>query len=203
MISYTLVSDGSSDQALIPIIDWTITANFPEIAFAGVAATNLPPPSRGLAARLMAAQRMFPCNLLFVHRDTEGRTANERYAEIDLATARLDTRSVSIVPIRMTEAWLLTSESAIRKAAGNPNGRHRLNLPRMGSLETLADPKAILLNALTDAANLGARRRASFDAHAKRRRVAECVDDFSPLRQLVAYNRFESDIRAVIPAILN
>jgi hypothetical protein len=41
----------------------------------------------------------------------------------------------------MTEAWLLADESAIRCAAGNPNGRVNLNLPDLQAIEDLPTPR--------------------------------------------------------------
>jgi hypothetical protein len=36
---------------------------------------------------------------------------------------------VCVVPVRMMEAWLLIDEMAIRRVAGNPNGRIPIELP--------------------------------------------------------------------------
>jgi hypothetical protein len=38
-------------------------------------------------------------------------------------------RHIPVVPVRMTEAWLLADEFAIRSAPGNPNGTQSLDLP--------------------------------------------------------------------------
>ena len=42
---------------------------------------------------------------------------------------------VCVVPIRMTESWLLISEPAIRRAASNPRGREVIHLPRLQKME--------------------------------------------------------------------
>jgi len=195
MITYTLVTDGASDECLVPIIDWTIASNFPKLAYAGSIATDLPALRHGLAVRVKAAIQMFPCDIVFVHRDAEGQAPAARYREIVDATEAIAIKSVGIVPVRMMEAWLLHSEAAIRKAAGNPNGATPLQIPNINVVENLPDPKQSLLTALTVASNLGARRRAGFNAHARRRRVAECIEDFAHLRQLPAFMRFEEDLR--------
>lgn len=200
MIRYTLVADGSSDQALLPIIDYTISRNFPDLSFSGSAATNLPAPRRGLETRIHAAIKMFPCELLFVHRDSEAQPSKSRFEEIALACQNIRIKCVPIVPIRMTEAWLLISHSAIRRAAGNPGGRHPLNIPAIRGIENVPDPKETLFAALIEAANLGARRRASFDVNSKRRRVAECIEDYSVLRQLSSYEKFENDVKVALKA---
>lgn len=195
MIRYTLVADGSSDQALLPIIDRTISQNFPSLAFAGTAATSLPALKYGLEVRIQAAIKMFPCEIVFIHRDSEAQPSDNRFEEIALACRKIEIRWVPIVPIRMTEAWLLISDTAIRRAAGNPGGKHGLNVPTIRGIEGVVNPKDALFAALVEAANLGARRRASFDANSKRRRVAECIENYSDLRKLSSYQRFEDDVR--------
>lgn len=201
MLTYTLVADGTSDECLVPILDWTIATNFPSLAFAGGIATDLPSHRYGLEVRVRAAVQMFPCNLLFVHRDSEGQPADTRYEEIAAATRAVNVKFIAVVPIRMMEAWLLSSDSAIRRAAGNPNGRVAITIPNANLIERLPNPKEMLLSALREAANLGARRRASFDVHARRRRVAECIDDFSYLRQLAAFVRFENELKEIVPQL--
>jgi len=198
MISYTLVADGSSDQALLPIIDHTISHNFPNLVFSGVAASGLPPVRCGLEIRLRAAIKMFPCDLLFVHRDSEAQRSEDRYLEISNACQKFELKVVPVVPVRMTEAWLLVSESAIRRAAGNPAGRNYLNMPLIRGIEAASDPKQVLFDALIEAANLGARRRSNFDVNAKRRRVAECIENYLILRELASYRKFESDLKLAL-----
>ena len=194
MIRYTLVADGSSDQALLPIIDHTINHNFPHLAFSGSAATSLPTPRHGLGARIQAALRLYPCEVVFVHRDSEAQPSDNRFEEIAAACQNINIKFVPIVPIRMTEAWLLISEKAIRRAAGNPSGTNGLNIPRITGIEGVPNPKETLIAALIEAANLGARRRASFDVNARRRRVAECIEEYADLRLLSSYRRFENDV---------
>lgn len=203
MLTYTLVADGSSDEVLIPIIDWTINQNFPDLAYAGMLATDLPSPRHGLAARAAAAVKMFPCDVLVIHRDSEGQALHQRYEEILKATGNLSAPSVPMVPVRMTEAWLLISAEAIRRAAGNPAGTRNLLLPSLQKIEATPDPKNVLFDALMAAADLGARRRAGFNAHAKRRRVAECIGDFSRLRSLNSFKEFEQAMRTGINAALS
>lgn len=198
IFSYTLVADGTSDACLQPIVDWLINTNFPDLQVMGSLATNLPKANGGLRSKLRNAQHYFPCDVLLIHRDSESRPAGERIVEINGAMAGLAVPFVPIVPIRMTEAWLLISEYAIRRAAGNPSGTIALNLPAAGAAQNHADPKLVLFNALTLASELGARRRASLNLPAMRRRVAEYIQDFSPLRQFQAFSDFETTLKAAI-----
>ena len=92
--------------------------------------------------KIQAAVKWYPCDLLFIHRDAEGQSLLERKAEIDEAVS-LACKTVAIppaiavVPVRMTEAWLLFDIPAIRAAAGNPNGSVDLDLPRLADVEGL------------------------------------------------------------------
>lgn len=69
-----------------------------------------------------------------------------------------------VVPVRMTEAWLLFDQLSIRAAAGNPRGVEELNLPKLDTIENIPDPKATLYKALTLASGLSTRRRSKFPA---------------------------------------
>jgi hypothetical protein len=107
------------------------------------------------------------------------------------------------VPVRETEAWLLFDEGAIRRAAGNPNGVSPLHLPRIAECEQLPDPKSVLFNTLIDASGLKGRRRRSFRPQNARARLGDLIDDFSPLRVLSAFQRFEIDVQRVVDTLRN
>ena len=105
---------------------------------------------------------------------------------------------VPIVPVRMTEAWLLADAQVIREAAGNPNGTTLLDLPRPADIERLADPKKVLFDALVLASSNKPRLRKTFDKRRARRLVAEYTEDFGPLRSLIAFRSFEEDLRGAL-----
>ncbi|HEX2164144.1 MAG TPA: hypothetical protein VHM02_09365, partial [Thermoanaerobaculia bacterium] len=104
----------------------------------------------------------------------------------------------AVVPVRAQEAWLLFDEVAIRTAAGNPNGRDPLDLPVLNRLEELPDPKQRLHEILRTGSGLGPRRRSSLRMGSAVHRIAELVEDFSPLRTLGAFQAFEQDLRDVL-----
>lgn len=104
----------------------------------------------------------------------------------------------SVIPVRMLEAWLLFDEVAIRKAAGNPGGKCQLNLPNLRRLEEIADPKNELHSVLQQASELTGRRLKKFNVYEKIFRVADLITDFSPLRQLSAFQALETDIQQAI-----
>jgi len=193
----TLLADGSSDQCLVPIIGWVL-ARFPEVTGGGFQTQFADPnvlgrPDGGLGGRMQAALRLYPCDVLFVHRDAEREPKEHRLEEIrnavDAAAAR---NVVPVVPVRMTEAWLLFEELAIRRAADNPNGRVRLALPRLREVESIPDPKQTLSDLLVLASEKAGRRLDHFrrDISHRRLRVASLITDFSPLQQLSAFQEF-------------
>ncbi|WP_417913762.1 hypothetical protein [Candidatus Electronema sp. JM] len=197
-IRCTLLTDGSSDRALLPIISWLLRQHCPAFAIQREWAdlSRLPAKPKQLADRIRCSIELYPCDVLFVHRDAEKAAWTERIKEIKNALNELDHPPiVCVVPVRMTEAWLLHDEQAIRQAAGNPNGRQPLALPKMTSVENLPDPKQVLHQLLLLASGQTSRRRRT-DISGFAIRVAELIDSFEPLRQLTAFSHFEEELVA-------
>jgi len=157
---------------------------------------------KGLDQKAAFALGNYLCECLFIHRDAEREPPDNRREEIRRAIASLGSGDpqthVCVVPVRMSEAWLLFDEPAIRRASGNPNGKVGLQLPRPAALEDVADPKRLLYELLTMASELTGRRRKAFDPKVQARRVAESIDDFSRLRELAAFQALESDIQQIV-----
>ena len=148
--------------------------------------------------RLRTALDLYPCNVIFVHRDAEGQASALRREEIASALRGVSIRHIPVVPVRMTEAWLLADENAIRSAAGNPNGTENLNLPDIRRLEDLPDPKQVLHDALTAASGLNARRRTRLPVRQRVQLIPNYIDDYSCLNVLTAFQTLQQDIRALI-----
>ena len=188
----TLLADGTSDRALLPAIDWllrdmNVTGGLvPEFEFADLSRVR-PKPS-GLAERIGRAVDLYPCDLLLVHRDAEGAPPRARRQEVAAAWEQAGRPStvthVPVVPVRMTEAWLLIDEAAIRRASGNPAGRVPLDLPTTSQLDSLPDPKAVLVTLLQEASELAGRKLKKFRPLAKRQDVARFIDSYEPLRRV-------------------
>ncbi len=100
----------------------------------------------------------------------------------------------------MMETWLLIEEKAIRLAADNPNGSSTIPLPDVRRLEHETGPKDLLLHCLILASEKSGRRLDQFNRTLHRRihRVAELIEDFSPLRQLPAFQQFEALTRQAL-----
>ena len=194
----TLVTDGSSDIVLVPVLEWLIreiTSEYFEIRWADLRGLSEVP--RDLAEKLAAAIAIYPCDLLFVHRDAEGQDPGVRYEEIQAAN-QTDRLHVCVVPVRMQEAWLLHDEVALREAAGRPSGTEDLSLPPARRWERLPDPKGILYQALRTANGARGRRAKRFNPARAAHRLADLVNDWSPLRDLTAFPQLESDTREAL-----
>jgi hypothetical protein len=191
--AYTLVADGPSDDVLMSIIDWMIRTHTNE-SFSSNFCSSAEASSHDLVEKIGRANDIYPCDVLFVHRDCE-RPENyaRRLNEISAAVALKENRVfVPIVPVRMTEAWLLFDEAAIRSAANNRNGTVALDLPALRRLDDVLDPKDELQRVLRAATERSARRLHSFDARVARRRIPAFIDDYSPLRRLASFADFEA-----------
>lgn len=150
-----------------------------------------------LAYRILFALDQFPCDLLFVHRDAEkeNQPLVKRTEEIEEAKVLLADKcdfkvTIPVIPIRMTEAWLLIDENAIRVAVSNPNGKMRLDLPPIRGIENLPDPKETLKSLLKAASGTNARRYREPPTHI----LASCISDFSQLRNLTSFMEMEKSI---------
>lgn len=195
-VTATLVTDGSSDKLLAPLIELLFSAHT-ELPYQVNCAEGLPPLSSGLSARIDSALELFPCDFLFVHRDAEGVEATVRQQEIETnwPDSQQTATLICVVPVRMTEAWLIANEVPIRAAVGNPNGTNSLGLPTVKDIESLPDPKQILFAALKAASGLNASRKRRFKPHQFRHRVSELTDDLAPLRKLSSFRHLEAQVQ--------
>ena len=140
-------------------------------------------------------------DLLFVHRDADNAGAEARYREIEAAVREVVQDGMSwigVVPVRMTEAWLLLDEAAIRNVVGKPGGRTPLGLPAPERAERVADPKERLRDALrTASGNQGRRRRKFADEFPRlRRRLLQDLPIGGELERLESWTRFRNDTAA-------
>jgi hypothetical protein len=139
-------------------------------------------------------------DLVFIHRDAEAVAADIRFAEVTDAAVAVGLAKdivVPVVPVRMTEAWLLLDEVEIRRVAGRPASTVALGLPKARAVEQVADPKALLQQTLLKAGNpTGRRRREQFkrDFGAHRALLLQRLDIDGPVTHLESWQRLKQDI---------
>ena len=194
------LADGSSDEPLgehLEVLcarrDLAVRVTTPDLRL-------LPrPPGHRVADRLQAILELGDVpDVLFVHRDAEGEDPERRLAEVAQAVTRISEGlpAVAVVPVRMTEAWLLLDEQIIRDVAGRPNSTADLGLPPTSRVEAQLDPKSALKRALDVASGLAGRRRDRFRQRfgEHRRTLLQRLDIDGPVRQLKAWQALESTL---------
>ena len=197
-LSTGLIGDGSSDQALIPLITTLLGDLLPDTRIETpqwVAPTN----KNVLAEKIAYAldPENFQFDILFVHRDAENETASKRAEEITQSTPLGNHHVVCVIPVRMTESWLITSEKVIKDAVGNSHSKAKLALPLQNKIES-CDSKAVLFSALIKASEYGAQRRRTFKPEQFRYRVAELTTDLTALRKISSFKQMEDTLIDVL-----
>lgn len=127
-LSYALLADGTSDKALLPIIGWSLRQVWRDGTFAPPVFE--PRHHAPIEEKIAEIVDQYKPHLVFVHRDAENQPYETRLKEIPNGE-----KTVPVVPVRMTEAWLLIDENALRWAAGDPNGRQPLDMPPLSRLD--------------------------------------------------------------------
>jgi hypothetical protein len=205
-IKYTLLTDGTSDKALINIINWLFNDLIPEMPIQSQFAdlSRLPDPPRSIDLKMSKAVEHYPCDILFVHRDAEKsdketfdlrcKEIQDNFNKTDIEDAKL----VKVIPVRMTETWLLIDIEAIKLASGNRKENKNLKLPSIHQLENHSSAKSTLHSLIKQASGLKGRRFDKLNIRHAVHLVAENISDFSVLRNLTAFNTFEKEVKDVL-----
>lgn len=193
------LADGPSDLPLADHLPGLCAAHGIVLDVVAVNSDRLPTNDHTVAGRLasvLAQDQAFDC--AFVHRDAEAQKPELRHQEVrDGATqAGFNRPIVAVVPIRMTEAWLLLDEQAIREVASRPNGRNQLHLPTPHEVERIANPKARLAETLVAAADVSGRRLKTFQRRfgEHRRQLIQRLDLEGPVATLQAWAQLNQDL---------
>jgi hypothetical protein len=198
------VCEGSSDLPIADHIERIAAGRGFELRVAAPDLSRLPVPvGRNVASQVTAALGLVQDpSLLFVHRDADREDPEVRRQQVREAVLRagMDLVTVPVVPVRMTEAWLLADERAIRFVAGNPGGRQPLGLPPLSRLEEHADPKSLVGQVLRVASGLSGRRLRNFtdDFGHHRRQLLERLDPEGDVQKLPSWQRFVADVELAL-----
>lgn len=187
-----MVADGGTDRTLIPILQWALHRLDPGVDILEPDFCKRSAPVEDFLSGYETGSM-----LVFVHRDAETLTLDQRKEEFANVT-RPDV--VPVIPVRMTEAWLLIDGAAIGKAADRPGAA--VALPSLRQLENIADPKAVLEDLLIQAAGrLSGRKLARFRSSLTDRRVnvASLIADFTQLESLPAFRSFQHALALAYP----
>lgn len=194
--TFALVREGSSDDGLIPHLrELLVRSGIDSVigsarAYKGTTVERL----------TQVASEEAPLDLVFVHRDADGRTSDERRSEILEAGSTFASGYpllIPVIPIQELEAWLLLDEQAIRDVVGKPSGRQELGIPKVKHIEKTHQPKEILEKACLLASNTtGRRHKEEKRKFPERRRVLlERLDIDGPVQDLSAWKAMQEDIQ--------
>lgn len=201
MFRLAFLPEGPSDGPLADIIERLFSRHEVVVDITEVPHDLLPTGTgRSVTARLQATANMTatPFAGYLIHRDADKIGPAQRRTEIasSVESASLSTPHVPVIPIRMTEAWLLLDEQAIRQVAGNPKGRVALDLPSRRQVESHPDPKSCLSTALVAASESTGRRRRSIEKRfgEHRRQLLERLDIDGPVTTLSGWKTLLDDV---------
>lgn len=191
-LTYCVVGDGGTDRMLLPVLQWSILRVDPTVEVIEPEFVK----RKGTVSDFLQEFRR-SVQLVFVHRDAESATLEERLTEFEGVELP---GVVPVIPVQMSEAWVLIDGQAIARAAGRPN--QNVSVPTPSALERLRDPKAHLDDLLRAAAgNPTGRRKKQFerDLVDKRVDVANWINDYTPLLQLPAFRAFYQTLEQAYP----
>jgi len=186
-IKFVLVCEGSSDRGLVPHLETLcVRAGATEAVGEAPDLARLPvPPGKTVSGQVSAVMRLgAEINLLFVHRDSDGRDPRIVRRQITEEVSSLVgcPVHVCVVPVQEIEAWLLTDEDAIRQVSGKPGGREPLRVPPRRQIEGTASPKEILKEAIAQASGRGGADWRRFAADSRSSARSCCKDWISTVR---------------------
>ena len=199
-LSGLFVCEGTSDQPLADIVEYLFVERDVTLRLSRPDFSVIEQVGRDVESKLLTGGRLMgkPIDVAVVHRDADSAGRDSRCDEIQRAVqaSEIGCNFVPIIPVKMTEAWLLLDEREIRIVAGNPNGRDDISLPKASEVERLADPKHLLKTALSRAASARGRRRDTverrFPQH--RRQLLERLDLHGPVTVLSSWQALVQDI---------
>lgn len=195
------IGEGSSDRPLAEIVASLFEREGVQIDVVAPDLDLLPGLRRDVGSKVAAALSLTGArvDLLVIHRDSDNAGSPARRNEIHEAIEANASghRHLCVIPVHMTEAWLILDETAIRQVSGNPGGRLSLGLPAAKEAERRADPKAILAEAILIASAESGRRRERVVRrfNENRRRLLEQLDIDGPVNQLESWQELVADVR--------
>ena len=198
------LADGSSDEPLGEHLEYLCAVRDVDVQIITPDLRRLPnPPGQRVADRLKAIFSIgIKPDIIFVHQDAEKQDPSLRYKEVQDAVDSMspDLLAVAVVPVRMTEAWLLIDEGMIRHVAKRPHSTDDLGLPPISRIETHPDPKKLLQDALSAASGLQGRKLKRFQRQFSnnRRTLLQRLDVNGPVRNLRSWKALESSLDRIV-----
>lgn len=148
------------------------------------------------------AERTNGYHMAFVHLDADGRTRDRAYAErfypgyqqVQERQDGVNKMLVPIIPIRMTEAWMLADFEAFKDITGTRKTAADLNFPSSPHQVETLDAKEVFESAVRNARPGRRRHLTPKDIYLP---LAEVVR-LALLRRVPAFEAFESDLKKTL-----
>lgn len=166
------------------------------------------PREKGSAASvlLQLARDAYGFHCLIIHADADHNTQTPALNERILPGKQLVSRETSsnvcqivipLIPVHMTEAWMLADSDALLQATGTPLSASQLNLPDANGAERKARPKEFLEDFLRSSqAHLG-RKRDRIDLTDLYALLSDSIS-FERLNLLPSYRQFKADFAVAL-----
>jgi hypothetical protein len=200
-LSFVLIGEGSSDLRMVSHIEnILITEGFSEVSGKPLEQDRI---GRTVFDKLLAARKLFPsAGLIIIHRDADNAGSEARLREINEAVNRMpekfNTKVIPMIPVKMTEAWLLADRKIINRVAGNVDCDDEIRcIPPVKILENRANVKELLLDALCEASGLEGGRLKPFKKRfgEMRARIMEDLAVDGPQKELPSYQAFRRELK--------
>ena len=90
-VTCTLLAEGSTDAALIPILQWVVREQsmdmLVQIEFANL--RHVPNPQSSLLEQIRLAVELYPCRVLFIHRDSDAQPPQQWKASQEVPPGKM------------------------------------------------------------------------------------------------------------------
>lgn len=193
-----LYAEGNTDERFLPIVIQRTAVDLISRYGHTVVDVHEPmlvaPPQKSSRAENIAAvaRQAAGYHLLFIHADADGPTADRAHSEriqpgIDLIAQadgdgeQICTDVVPVIPVQMTEAWMLVDHDVLLDLIGTTMQPYQVTSPgRVQQIETVANPKAQLMQIMQSALDNRPRRV---------RRQRSISELYEPLGRRIALGR--------------
>jgi hypothetical protein len=209
-ITFLLLCEGTSDMPLAQVIEKLVVRS------GANPVTGIPRASeRGLRSTEDKLEHLLEIirsldleqqslDFVVVHCDADSKDPEMRIAKIRDALIEKGIIGIPVVPVQMTEAWLLTDADAIRTVVGRPSKQTDLQLPAISRIEHTHDPKRTLFNALREASDTTGRDRKKLNSNLGeyRRRLLQRIDIDGEVNRLSSWKRMVEDVESIVHTVL-
>lgn len=143
----------------------------------------------------------FGMSVLCIHTDADAPTDADRFDnKVNPASAKIKMMSgevckiiVPVVPVQMTEAWMLADKDLLKSRIGATESNRELGFDKHP--EQIGDPKKVINDAIRTVQQERSRRhRNNSDIYALYHQIGESVS-LDSLRQLPSFRKFEENVR--------